>query len=339
MQPKYIKKSQFAQWLTSISAGRQLIAPVKTEQHYQYKLVKDHAQIDLGFNGPASNLRQWFTPHSEQLFSFQKGIDGKLSLQATEVPSSPRIILGVRPCDARALVYLDTVYSYVPPKDGPYFARRENTLLVGLFCNQPEWSCFCAMVGEGPESTESLDLRLADLGDGYLAEAYTEAGQQLIADSAYADATEAQMQQLLQMIAKARAGMDELIKRNPNWRNEWDEKLFADFAERCLGCGVCSFNCPTCHCFDIVDEVKGNSGNRFRAWDTCQFEKFTLMGQGHNPRPTRTDRTRQRVFHKFDFSMERYHILGCVGCGRCVAMCPVNIDMRDVLKQMQEAAR
>lgn len=336
---KIITKSQLAQWLTSISADRQLIAPVKMEQHISYGIITNLSLIDLSFNGPGNSLRQWFTPPTEQLFNFSKDADGKLSLKAAEVKVNPRIILGVRACDAMALTYMDKVYSFVPPKDGPYFARRENTVLVGLFCHEPEWSCFCGLVGEGPESTESLDLRLADLGDSYLAQTYTEAGEKLVSDSQYADASEAQLAQLQQMIAKSRASMDETLVRNPNWRQEWDEKLFGEFAERCLGCGICSFNCPTCHCFDMTDEVKGNSGSRNRSWDTCQFEKFTLMGQGHNPRPTRTSRTRQRVFHKFDYSIERYELLGCVGCGRCVSLCPVNIDMRQVLKQIQEGVK
>lgn len=338
MQSKIIDKSQLAQWLTAISAKRQLIAPVKSDQQIKYSIVTDLAKIDLSFNGPGSSLRQWFTPPSEQLFSFVKGVDGRISLTAKEVTVTPRVILGVRSCDAKALLYIDEVYSKVPPKDGPYFARRENTVLVGLFCNSPEWSCFCGMVGNGPEDNAGLDLRLADIGDSYLAEAYTEAGEALLALGQFSDASEAQLAQMQQMIASARAGMDETLQRNPNWRQEWDEKLFGEFAERCLGCGVCSFNCPTCHCFDMQDNVTGNSGIRYRAWDTCQFEKFTLMGQGHNPRPTRTDRTRQRVFHKFDYSIERYEMLGCVGCGRCVSLCPVNIDMRVVLKQMQEGA-
>ncbi len=336
VQPRIIQKTQLAKWLADISKDRQLIAPVKTEQQIKYTQVKELSQVELGFNGPGSNLREWFTPHSEQLFTFNKGIDGKLTLNATQVKSPARIILGVRACDAAALKYMDTVYGFVPPKDGPYFARRENTVLVGLFCHQPEWSCFCGLVGDGPEAVTGLDLRLADLGESYLAEAFTTAGEALLASGDYAEATEAQLAQLQQMITKSREGMDESIRRNPNWRKEWDEKLFSEFAERCLGCGICSFNCPTCHCFDMVDEVKGNHGSRHRAWDTCQFEKFTLMGQGHNPRPSRTSRTRQRVFHKFDYSIERYQMLGCVGCGRCVSLCPVNIDMREILKQIQE---
>ena len=29
----------------------------------------------------------------------------------------------------------------------------------------------------------------------------------------------------------------------------------------------------------------------------------------------------------------------CVGCGRCVVQCPVNIDIREVLTHVAEAAR
>ena len=82
--------------------------------------------------------------------------------------------------------------------------------------------------------------------------------------------------------------------------------------------------------------AKGKQGSRFRCWDTCQFEKFTLMGAGHNPRPSKQERTRQRVFHKFKYSIERYGTLGCVGCGRCISRCPVNIDIKQVVNDLEK---
>ena len=66
--------------------------------------------------------------------------------------------------------------------------------------------------------------------------------------------------------------------------------LAARSALRCHGCGACASVCPTCHCFDIVDEPEGvDSGTRRRNWDTCQTAQFTLHASRPQPaqRPER----------------------------------------------------
>ena len=106
-------------------------------------------------------------------------------------------------------------------------------------------------------------------------------------------------------------------------------------SESCLNCGTCTFCCPTCHCFDIQDEVQGTDGRRVRNWDYCMSWLFTVHGTGHNPRPSKKERVRQRFMHKFKYIPEkRGGEIGCVGCGRCVQICPVNIDVREVVNQM-----
>ena len=115
---------------------------------------------------------------------------------------------------------------------------------------------------------------------------------------------------------------------------DWEDPIWAEMAQKCLGCAVCSYMCPSCSCFDIQDETTGSTIERYRCRDTCQFTDFTLMGAGHNPRPEKKMRVRQRVMHKFKYQMEQFQMLGCTGCGRCVENCPVNIDLRAVLERV-----
>ena len=118
--------------------------------------------------------------------------------------------------------------------------------------------------------------------------------------------------------------MMELFKR-PEW---------AGLAESCLGCGTCTFVCPTCQCYDIKDFDTGHEIKRFRCWDSCMYSDFTKMAHG-NPRLTQKERFRQRFMHKLVYFPENNDgMFSCVGCGRCVNKCPSNLNIVKVIKSL-----
>jgi heterodisulfide reductase subunit C len=116
----------------------------------------------------------------------------------------------------------------------------------------------------------------------------------------------------------------------------FEDKLWRDISLKCLSCGICTYLCPTCHCFDMQDETTLKNGARVRVWDTCMNPEYTIHASGHNPRPTRMNRTRNRVYHKFSYIPKNHKVIACVGCGRCINECPVNIDIIDVIEQARE---
>lgn len=335
MEPKVIAKQDIAAWLKSLAGAYDVVAPVTEDGVTRFRAVDDPSAIDLGPTPAKSGIREWFTPETETLFEYK--LDGpSAEVTAPEGIKKDRLIFGTRACDAAALRYVDAVYSNVQPVDTPYFDKREHTAIVGLFCNKPSWACFCTEVGDFLSKPINTDAFLTDLGDKYYAEALTPKGEELLGASQFQAATDADKQAVetlkQSVLAKLPAAVDHAAASQSY---DWDAGMWTKLAEKCIGCGACSFLCPTCHCFDIMECAQGSKGSRFRCWDTCQFDKFTHMGHGHNPRPSRIERTRQRVFHKFKYSPERYGILGCVGCGRCIAVCPVNIDVRQVIKEIE----
>ena len=336
MEIKVISKQDIAKWLKSLADKYEVIAPITEDGVTNFKAVDDFSAIDLDKSPSTSGLREQFTPETEELFEYKlSGHDAELKPAETE--QKERLIFGARACDAAALKYVDAVYSNVEPVDTPYFDRRKRTTLVGLFCNNPSWSCFCTEVNNFLTKPIEMDAYLTDIGDRYYAEALTPKGEELLSEFKPASekdkqAAEEIRQKTLEKLPKP-ANHAEACKTY-----DWDHSVFVKLAQKCLGCGACAYLCPTCHCFDMQDCAKGSKGSRFRCWDTCQFEKFTLMGAGHNPRPSKKERTRQRIFHKFKYSEERYGMLGCVGCGRCISVCPVNIDIRRIVNKLEENA-
>lgn len=336
VKTKIISKNDLHPWLEHISKTNQLIAPIEIDGIWKYSINDDASSVKLDFPSPVKgSLREHFTPETETLFEYK--LSGQsVELNPVDAIEHNRVIFGARACDGTALEYVDTVYSNIKPIDNLYFGRRNLTTIIGVFCNNPSWSCFCTEVNNALTNPVNIDLMLTDMGEKYLAEIYTEKGGQIADFEGFKDASQ-------EDIDSAKSIKSAVVSKLPEHQDhaakslsyKWDHDEWRKLAQKCLGCGICTFMCPTCHCFDMQECSRGNKGNRFRCWDTCQFEKFTLMGQGHNPRPSKKERTRQRVFHKFKYSQERYQMLGCVGCGRCIASCPVNIDIKKTVQKLE----
>jgi ferredoxin len=103
---------------------------------------------------------------------------------------------------------------------------------------------------------------------------------------------------------------------------------------KCVGCGACTYVCPTCHCFDLTDEGNGREGERRKNWDACQFDHFTAHAGGHNPRELQSQRWRNRFMCKFHFYPTKFSSKGCVGCGRCIRVCYVGLDITEMMEKV-----
>jgi ferredoxin len=131
------------------------------------------------------------------------------------------------------------------------------------------------------------------------------------------------------------------VSRLPDWlARNFEHELWRSLALRCHGCGACAAVCPTCHCFDIVDEHdRCNQGARRRNWDFCQSSKFTAHASGHNPRKSQAERFRQRVMHKFSTYPLRFDAILCTGCGRCARACGAGMSLPEILGHLVQLAR
>jgi len=277
-----------------------------------------------------------FLLNIEKIFSFGKD-DGSYHLELSAPEEQKQLIFGIRPCDARALSIIDMVFQDAY-EDTYYLTKRRNTLLIGMGCMNPYDSCFCTSLGFGPAEVTDVDLMLTDIGDELLIEEVTDKGKELMAK------TERVEEATQDDEARARESRDTAYQKvtrkidtkeiNENLSSSFDnEKFWEKIAAKCVSCGICTFLCPTCYCFDINDELVRGDGARFRNWDSCSFPIYTQMPV-ENPREEKWRRVRQKVCHKFEFHPMSYDAIACVGCGRCIRRCPVNWDITQVLNNL-----
>jgi ferredoxin len=349
-----LDKSALDDFLEELIGAGPVVAPVLRDQILCMAPVESADEVVLGMEALVRKTiarqasKELYVPRTETLFTYQEG-----KYITPDLPQERRIIFAVRPCDARGVAILDHVFDGGPDAEqgaaslgdrsyqDPYVtSRRRSSLMIGLACNQPLSTCFCTSVGGNPFSTEGLDQLWIDLGDRYLVEAITERGQALLNESTHLrEAENKDLSLKAELAARAEEALSgpDVTGIAEKLDAMYDSTFWQDVHQSCLGCGACTYLCPTCHCFDIQDEGDRRQGRRVRNWDTCQFAQFTLHASGHNPRTSGKERVRQRIMHKFNYYVENFGVIACVGCGRCVRECPVNLDIRAVLSGVQEA--
>ena len=333
-----IAKTEVVSLLNNLIREYKVFAPVEQNGFITFQEIHSGSEAFLDYINSKKPPKEIFFPQSERLFSYDLDRREGWGVEEPALAEKPRIIFGIRPCDARSLVLLDNVFDGKLYKDPYYADKRKNTTIIALGCNQPGSTCFCTSVGGGPFSQDGSDLLLVDIGDKYIIQVVTEKGEKFAKEHNEFKKTENHSLSLMRdTIKTAEALMKskiEVQKVAEKLDSMFDDPFWDLVSEKCLGCAVCTYLCPTCHCFDITDEVIGQSGERVRTWDSCAFPSFTLEASGVNPRPGNKERYRQRIMHKFNYFIANHGMAACVGCGRCIKECPVNLDIRVVLNSI-----
>ncbi len=300
-----------------------------------YTKWEDGIQLSNQLN-TVKSPKDFFFPQIEDIMAFK--VEGKnIELTDIRVAQEDFVVFGVRACDAKAFEVLDNVF-LVDPVDSYYAERRAHGVIITVACNKPSETCFCRTFGIDA-SNPGGDISVWKTENEVFWQSNTEKGANLLAglglEECGDDAVNAEKEKINAILAKlplAQLKSDafgggktlELFNR-PEWKT---------LSESCLGCGTCTFVCPTCQCYDVKDFNTGNGIVRFRCWDSCMYSDFTKCAHG-NPRLSQVERFRQRFMHKLVYYPENNNgLFGCVGCGRCLAKCPISMNIVKVMKTL-----
>lgn len=271
-------------------------------------------------------------------FTMMEGPPGGTVKDSRDNDAGPQVFFGAHACDIHSLKILDLLY--LSDFVDPYYARnREQLTVVGYGC-WPDEQCFCDSM-DTSSADDGFDLFLSPLEGRYLVAINTSRGDDIVRATPHLfeeDSPEDAQDYLAYLKRRKEAftlKMDvddlpyilELKKDDP----VWDE-----LGKKCLCCGSCSMVCPTCSCFNVIDELHEDGiARRVRVWDACLFRDYAVVAGGHNFRKDRADRVKHRYYHKQEAFVRKFGMPSCVGCGRCIEYCPTGINVVEVFQHVR----
>jgi len=328
--------------LEPLESGDELPAGCSDEQDGgRYRLVEGEAGRLFDYVVGPHAWKRWLYPPEQRLFRARRG-DGGFTVEAGDGTVPRYALFGVRSCDLAAIRVQDRVFDNGDFADPGYVARRSAAFIVVVNCARAAGTCFCTSMGTGPRADGGYDLALTELGDGgeFLLEADGDRGCAALAAASGRpagpvdlDAARAATERAVGQIKRSMVpDVEQLLKRNlesPHWER---------VAQRCLGCTNCTMVCPTCFCTTMVDttDLSGDTAERWRKWDSCFGLDFSYIHGGSIRRET-ASRYRQWMTHKLSHWHDQFGVSGCVGCGRCIAWCPVGIDITEEARAIADA--
>ena len=336
MKTLKLPKSKLDYFAAVVQQFGEVHAPAPQDGQYVFRRLARWSEARLAYHRTILPLKKYFLPPRERLFQYRPG---QGYLPCLDGLDRRTVLFGVHACDIYALNILDRVFG--GRYEDPYYrARRANTIIIGIDCT-PDERCFCRSM-RADFVDRGFDLFLYDLGEHYLALVGTARGDDMVlaAGPLFEAVSEADIDEYKRRSSSKRLAfrLEVEIRDLPEiFEMEYGSELWQELGERCLSCGSCSMVCPTCYCYDVVDEVElgSRAGSRSRTWDSCLFFTHALVAGGENFRKSRASRIKFRYYHKQRGFVAEYGRPSCVGCGRCIAACPVNISIADVIEKLR----
>ncbi len=339
--PRGLPYGELTALLDTLLGECRVAGPVERDGALTFGFLETAADLVLTPEPTFASFKAAVFPSSETILEYAFGESPDLQ---PVLPDEPTVVFGLHPCDLHALRLTDRVFaggSWDAPPDPAYLARRRDLVVVGLDCRSPCGpESFCRDMGT-LEIDEGYDAILVEFGDRYFVEIGSDAGAALFdrVDTPPADAATITQVEALRESRPIRftRRLDQRFEHLPEMlRSHSSSSVWEVLGAKCLACGSCTAVCPTCFCFDVVEQLRSDlsGGQRCRVWDSCQLRSFALVAGGHNFRDRQSARQRHFAMHKSAAIPDAYGVPGCVGCGRCASACPVDINQIDIYNML-----
>ncbi len=322
-------------WVAAqVAAKIQVVAPVIQAGQPVMAPVQGPAGADFSSVIARNSFKDFLFPQTETVMIYtikKNGVD----VQPAGMEFPETVVLGSRPCDAAGVAAMKPVFTWQGEDDALFLNRMERTTVVSLACVRGDSCCFCTSVGLAPDTREGSDVLLRETVNGnFSVEPVTDKGAALV--ERWAECFEDRSEALKPIVPPPVMEQSD-VEKILTWLSDpsnYDDKAWVEHTAKCVGCGACTYVCPTCHCFDLTDEGNDRGGQRRKNWDACQFDHFTAHAGGHNPRELQSQRWRNRFMCKFHFYPTKFSSKGCVGCGRCIRVCYVGLDITEMMEKV-----
>lgn len=324
---KKLKHAHIKQFFSELSDSADLWIPQKVNDKWQFELYDADKEVTFPESIIHISPKQLFFPKRRPIAQFDQGTEW--SMTPVEPSEQPRIVMGLHPCDVASIQYMDKVFLDSEHNDRLYEAERNRTTLIGMFCEEMDMHCHCTDRGLSPDTTEGMDVVFAKAENGYLFRTLTRKGEKIMDSKFLTDTTEVPKKKEWPKGRYAIASAEEFMEM-------YDDDVWKELSDICLTCGICTFSCPTCVCFLISDEKYKGKGERVTVWDSCQLTAYSRMAAGHNARKKAANRVRNRTLDKFAYSHLRHGTISCMGCGRCVMVCPIGRSFPQAAARVSE---
>jgi sulfhydrogenase subunit beta (sulfur reductase) len=331
-----LQKNDLFPFLEVISKEAELWAPLAKGNKFAFDRVDDFSRIAMNATRTIIPPKKIMVPANFNMFHFnEKGYEEDLS-RVTD-----RILFGVHSCDIHGLLILDKLFAQAYP-DPYYLEPRKRTLILGLSC-WPDEHCFCKSTHTHIVE-EGYDLFFTNLESYFLVWIGSSRGDDLIrlAPNLF---DENLTEKDIKTYIKWQAERDKAFKteiqfiRMPDLMElSYRATFWEELGAACLACGSCTMVCPTCNCYNVMDKqfLGENPGQRIRHWDSCTLPEYSEVAGGENFREKKSQRLKLWYTHKLQAYVSKYGKPSCVGCGRCLVTCPVQINVKTVAAALEE---